>query len=304
MTPSHTETPMQRHAYLIMAHNNWYTLEKLIRLLDVPWNDIYLHIDKKVKDFSQEYYKSIPLHASIHFTKRHSVTWGNETQVRAEMTLFKAAYRNGPYHYYHFLSGQDLPLKDAKAIYDFFENKNCNFLHTETDVTAFEWRLKNYINIFRSNKIPQIIRKRLNAISEVVQYKLKTDRLAWLKAHYPNLGKGHNWCDLTQGAVEKLMEAKKDIRKFTRDTHCSDEMYKQIVLLNQSVDAIGPITDSDIRYIDWSEKGNHPKILTIKDYNSLIITPPHSQVLIFARKFDDNVDREIIDEIYHELCNK
>ena len=51
---------MQRHAYLIMAHNNWYTLEKLIRLLDVPWNDIYLHIDKKVKDFSQEYYKSIP----------------------------------------------------------------------------------------------------------------------------------------------------------------------------------------------------------------------------------------------------
>ena len=80
-------------------------------------------------------------------------------------------------------------------------------------------------------------------------------------------------------------------------------MYKQIVLLNQSVDAIGPIPDSDIRYIDWSEKGNHPKILTIKDYNSLIITPPHSQVLIFARKFDDNVDREIIDEIYHELCN-
>jgi hypothetical protein len=36
-----------KHAYLIMAHNEWDMLNKLIQALDYPNNDIYLHIDKK-----------------------------------------------------------------------------------------------------------------------------------------------------------------------------------------------------------------------------------------------------------------
>ena len=47
---------VHRHAYLIMAHNNWYTLEKLLLLLDAPWNDIYLHIDKKAKGFEKKHF--------------------------------------------------------------------------------------------------------------------------------------------------------------------------------------------------------------------------------------------------------
>ena len=43
--------PSERHAYLIMAHNNFYILEKLLILLDDPRNDIYIHIDKKVSKF-------------------------------------------------------------------------------------------------------------------------------------------------------------------------------------------------------------------------------------------------------------
>lgn len=37
----------RRHAYLIMAHNQWDVLEQLLRALDDPRNDIFLHIDKK-----------------------------------------------------------------------------------------------------------------------------------------------------------------------------------------------------------------------------------------------------------------
>ena len=36
-----------KFAYLIMAHNEPYVLEKLIRMLDYPDNDIYLHVDEK-----------------------------------------------------------------------------------------------------------------------------------------------------------------------------------------------------------------------------------------------------------------
>ena len=38
---------MGRHAYLIMAHNQFDLLCKLIRELDYELNDIYIHIDKK-----------------------------------------------------------------------------------------------------------------------------------------------------------------------------------------------------------------------------------------------------------------
>ena len=49
-----------KFAYLIMAHNEPYVLEKLIRMLDYPDNDIYIHIDEKSqlinKDALYEYY--------------------------------------------------------------------------------------------------------------------------------------------------------------------------------------------------------------------------------------------------------
>jgi len=38
---------MAKHAYLIMAYNNWHQLGMLLHLLDYEENDIYLHIDKK-----------------------------------------------------------------------------------------------------------------------------------------------------------------------------------------------------------------------------------------------------------------
>lgn len=292
---------MNRHAFLIMAHNNWYTLEKLLQIIDAPWNDIYLHIDRKSTDFHKEYIKKIPKHSSIKLTKRHNVTWGNESQIKAEMTLFKTAFQNGPYHYYHFISGQDLPLLNAKELHEYFDKQSCNFLHTVADVTPFECRLKRYTNVFRNKWIPVIIRNKLNAISEILQYKLHINRLIWLKSKYPKLGKGHNWCDLTHKAVEKLIEAEKDIKRFTRFTLCSDEMYKQIILLNQSENDIGVISENDIRYIDWSEHGNHPRTFTMQDFNSLLSNHHHC---VFARKFDENIDREVIEQIYQNLCLK
>lgn len=287
---------MKRHAFLIMAHNNWYTLEKLIQIIDAPWNDIYLHIDSKSKDFNQQHFLSLTKAANIRLTKRHEVTWGDESQIRAEMELFKASYQNGPYHYYHLLSGSDLPLINAKGIYDFFDDKECNYLHVESDVSPYILRIKRYHNLFRAKWLPKWGIYILNELSEFCQNKIKIDRLKCLKTKYPILGKGHNWCDLTQVAVEKLIEAEEDIREFTKFTLNSDEMYKQIILLNQPANSIGPIATKDIRCIDWSKKGKHPRIFTISDYETLV--DKTSDGSVFARKFDENTDREIIDKIY------
>ena len=45
---------MGKHAYLIIAHDKFEQLKRLLLLLDDERNDIYLHIDSKAKDFCQE----------------------------------------------------------------------------------------------------------------------------------------------------------------------------------------------------------------------------------------------------------
>lgn len=48
---------MMKHAFLIIAHNNWWQLKKLIECLDSDTHDIYVHVDKKSKDFDESYFK-------------------------------------------------------------------------------------------------------------------------------------------------------------------------------------------------------------------------------------------------------
>ena len=45
---------MKKHAYLIMAYNNWDQLSLLISLIDDPRNDIFIHIDKRSGEFPKD----------------------------------------------------------------------------------------------------------------------------------------------------------------------------------------------------------------------------------------------------------
>ncbi|MGN1262595.1 MAG: glycosyl transferase, partial [Prevotella sp.] len=68
-----------RHAYLIMAHNEWDLLNTLLSLIDDERNDIFLHIDKKVKHMPELYR---PKHSGLYFTpERYDVRWGDVGQV-------------------------------------------------------------------------------------------------------------------------------------------------------------------------------------------------------------------------------
>ena len=58
-------TDMKKHAYLIMAHTQPELLKKLLQMLDDERNDIYLHIDKKVKNFDFDKFKNIAKKSKI-----------------------------------------------------------------------------------------------------------------------------------------------------------------------------------------------------------------------------------------------
>lgn len=122
-----------KHAYLIMAHNEFDILEKQLRLLDDYRNDIYIHIDKKVKQFNFNYYKNIVKNSNVYYTERIDVRWGDFSQIKCELILLKKAIQK-EYMYYHLISGVDMPLKTQDEIHDFFKDNNgLEFIHFCTE---------------------------------------------------------------------------------------------------------------------------------------------------------------------------
>ena len=59
-----------KHAYLIMAHQNFEQLAILLELLDDIRNDIFIHVDKKVKTFDKEKLKNSCKFSKVIFTKK------------------------------------------------------------------------------------------------------------------------------------------------------------------------------------------------------------------------------------------
>lgn len=120
---------MQRHAYLITAYDDFYTLGRLVLLLDDPRNHIYIHVDKKSDHFSEEAFLDEMRMTRLTFARRRAVYWGDYSHVKSILELFKLAMAHGPYDYFHLLSGADLPLKTQDHIHAFFdENKGKEFV--------------------------------------------------------------------------------------------------------------------------------------------------------------------------------
>ncbi|MBD9050137.1 beta-1,6-N-acetylglucosaminyltransferase [Ruminococcus sp.] len=276
---------LDKHAYLIIAHNNFGVLEKLIKMLDYKHNDLYVHIDKKVENFNLDFFRALCTHSNIYFLpKRIDVKWGGQSQILTEMLLYKYAYKNGTYSWYHLLSGVDLPLAKAEKIYSFFSDKNRSYIYIQPNTS--EWD-KQRISRYRFNIKNEVIS---NTIFNI-QGKININRVKNIEVK-----KGSNWASLTNKSVEVLLEKERMIKRMTFASLCADEVYKQTILCKYAAgtifyDEYGNTTD--LRYTDWSEGGAHPKTLDDTDYEKIM-----SSGKLFARKFDEEKSKKIIDRIY------
>lgn len=89
----------------------------LLRMLDVPWDDIFIHMDSKNTSYQPEMTERCLKHAHVyHTSQRISVTWAGISLTKAECATLKAAVAHGPYQHYHLISGMDLPIQKAENI--------------------------------------------------------------------------------------------------------------------------------------------------------------------------------------------
>ena len=287
-----------KHAYLILAHNNFYTLKVLLKLLDNENNDIYIHIDKKTRTVPKEEILSVVQKSNLHWVTPIKTYWGHSSLVNAELKLIKTAILNVEYEYLHLISGVDLPLKKQSEIHKFFEdNKGKEFVGFSNLKNNYEDRVKYYYWLQKYEKNSKIIAK-LQEILTKFQKILKVNRL---KNSNINIQKGCQWVSITGDFAKYIIKQEKWIQKFFANTNCSDELLMQTILINspfaKNIYNKNDEYKSCLREIDW-ERGS-PYVWKKEDKDILL-----SSNNIFARKFDENVDKEIMKIIMNNFIER
>lgn len=278
-----------RHAYCIMAHNNWDQLQVLIDVLDDTTNDIYLHIDAKSLDSYNRWGKVSTRWSNLKCIKSHDVRWSDISQADVEVDLFREALLSGEsYARIHLISGVDLPLKPQRDIHTFFKNRKEEFIDV-CEPPQYIKRIKYYhffVRNRRKYRLAEMTRKMLILLQLPFINRL---RHCPLKYAY-----GANWCSLTQKAVKEIVDKWPIYRPiFTHSTSC-DELYKQMILSSNSSFVFAK--EGNLRYVDFSQKKPSPKTLLISDYEKMM-----KSNCLFARKFDLKVDKAIVDKIKEEI---
>lgn len=242
---------MQRHAFLILAHENEPQLRTLVAALDVENCDVYVHIDAK-SHFSGE---SLTMqNGQLHIlSDRTDCRWGDYSLVEAELSLIEEALECGDYSYLHLISGADYPLKGVEHIIRFCErNSGKEFIGFSQNVKTgeLEWRYARRFLFCREFQSKSVIKRLIRKIHVQMQSLPLLGRKIDAE-----MKKGAQWCSITGDFARYVLSRKGWIRKHLRHTFCPDETVMQTLAWNSSFRH--RIFDADdefhgcMRYIPW-----------------------------------------------------
>lgn len=276
----------EKQAYLIEAHKCDEMLLTLLRMLDVPWNDIFIHMDSKNTDYQPETVECRMKYAKVFHAERHSVVWGGVSQVKAELVLLKTAVAHGPYQHYHLISGVDLPIQTQEDIRAFFEaNPDVEFVHFD----PYPFSPFNDERVYYRHFFQNIDLRRHPVLGVINGILLSGQKLLKIKRNQDvHFTKGSNWFSCTDGFARYLLTKEEWVLQVLDKTFCSDEFFVQTLIAQSPYqDKIyqGP-GDTSARAIDW-DRGN-PWVWKYADLEQLKASP-----CMFARKLISKKNRSL-----------
>jgi hypothetical protein len=273
----------------MLVHNNEHQTRRLIDHLSNDF-DVYVHIDKR---------SSLKINDSekVFVYKKYKTYHASFNQIIATLYLLEKAFEKG-YDRYILISGQDLPLKTNEEITDFFRNNNKEYIAISKIPTPEGWpdmnRLTAYnlSNIYRGINGKKIEKLAYKIVRKLVWY---LSKIMPRKIDYDFYG-GDNWTNYTHNCVGKIFEyIRKDKNYINRYrwTNCADEIFYQTIIAGMNDIEI---EKNCLRYIDWESGPEYPKILREEDYQKVM-----GSNALFARKFDEIIDKNIIEKIYKQI---
>lgn len=290
--------------YLILAHNNLDQLELLVNKLKTKNSRIYIHLDKKIKDFKK-------LENVNYIKDRQDITRWWTKMLKAELIWLSEISKNmEEWDHVVILSWQCFPIKPIdyieKKIGDLKEkscilcfdakestlNRICKYNFFDVNfripkkINNFFVKILSYFKKFDTDiKLPVINA----AIGELVSFVLP--RRTYLTNKY-TIYWGSSWMALSYPHVKFLVdfiksdEWKKVLKHF-KYTANNDEVFFQTILVNNKKDEI---VNKMLWYTIWKDWAASPNYLTIEDLEGI-----KKSDKLFARKFDINKDKKVLE---------
>jgi hypothetical protein len=271
-----------RLGYIIVAHTLPDHLVRLVRRLESDCARFFIHVDARAQgDMMEVVERELGGAPHVRLLPRHRVEWAAFSQVEAALEGINALL-DWPERldYGILLTGQDYPLRPPALIESRLEEADGRSFLTYRPSTGRFLR-----RVTRRHWHGNVLGRRMRLPNRFMPFSLKRSLPEGLKAFN---GSAH-WC-LSRECLEYVVARDPEMIEFFRWSSSPDEAFFQTILVGSPLATT--LVNDDLRYVDWSEGGASPRVLTSYDADRLLASH-----CLFARKFDPRVDPDVLDAL-------
>jgi hypothetical protein len=280
--------------FVILAHHRPAQALRLIdRIAPAP---VFLHVDRGADPaVNRQLAEGAAERDWVTFLPRSRSAWASWGLVEPALAGFRAAHARGLSHAV-ILSAQDYPLVPVETIQDFSRRHVGVSFIPYWPLPSPMWGPAGGMERLRYWHRP-ICRRR---------FRIPVPR-AIPRGISPYAGA--QWFMLSRpamGDVLRFLDDRPEVVRFYRHAWTPDEMFIHTALLNSATS--GDIVNENLWFVMWTPNAKHPKVLTADDAPALLepggrssSTGGDSRVKLFARKFDAEIDAEILDVLDRRL---
>ena len=286
-----------------MAPQNMGQINRRLEKIDDYFSYFFIHIDLKLPEKALSQLNWLP--DKMPMIERLDTKWADFSLVQATLNAMEAIKAtNREFNTITLLSGQDYPLKTNNYINNYFKNQEKRILIEHYQLPNYDkwsprgglYRVDKFFFGLKSHEL--FGSKTLNFLGNVFP-KLKRNQPGNLKPYA-----GSQWWTIDMYALNYILGFVKmhpAYSVFHEDTFAPDEIFFQTILLNSKDKRIQDnIVNNNKRFIRWKNSGmSHPEVLQKEDLLDL-----KNSDSLFARKFDINIDSEILNLIDEECLSK
>lgn len=301
---------MQKN-YLILAHKNPLQLGRMIERLDDGASKFFIHLDAKTPI---EPFTACLEGAHIRFIdKRERCVWGDFSIVQATIRLMEAASKEQGF--FILMSGQDYPIQSQEYINDFLErNKEFDFI--EIEPLEEKWKPKmvkdklEHYHILHSEERGHSncyapfahcsVFQKLRTLMHLLKGRLSMKNFKLLcslpkrVAPFERQYAGSQFWAFSErtfyAVLNYIREHKAALEGYYKYTSSPDEIYFHSVLMDLVAKDSTIKLKEQITYVNYFRKNN---VFITEDFEKLT----SAKGKLFARKFDTDIDIEILDKL-------
>ena len=301
---------MQKN-YLILAHKNPLQLGRMIERLDDGASKFFIHLDAKTPI---EPFAACLEGAHIRFIEpRERCVWGDFSIVRATIHLMEAASKEQGV--FILMSGQDYPIQSQGYINDFLErNKEFDFI--EIEPLEEKWKPKmvkdklEHYHILHSEERGHSncyapfahcsVFQKLRTLTHLLKGRLSLKNFRLLcslpkrVAPFERQYAGSQFWAFSErtfyAVLNYIREHKAALEEYYKYTSSPDEIYFHSVLMNLVAKDSTIKLKEQITYVNYFRKNN---VFVSEDFDKLT----SEKGKLFARKFDTDIDIEILNKL-------